>query len=355
MLSAPIALPDSPDFKRQITHVIYGHAYGGQIQQQGQLERYFAYYLEELDLLRKGISDDSWQTKCLAVKTCEDIFHVINVLRDNGESRRTVIRQLLSSRLPSENVTALDRSINLAIRLWLMVNTQEPMFEGLRHEANFVEWDDESTLRDYFQSLFPCARWQVTAQSSRLGPHFTAAFMRDVCGLKVEWTTSLHDHLRLDRRRKALRIFPYKCHLQALIDSHQSMIDREQLPIPYQVLIETKMSLDLLFPFWDDRTTALLAEEKQDFNDYGPFRAGGSLMLSDFDHWRDRLLELHEEIFQSPPVSWAQLWRDRRNPQQYWTFWVALMILVLTLLSTVTTIVQAWASLKALERVSIKT
>lgn len=99
---------------------------------------------------------------------------------------------------------------------------------------------------------------------------------------------------------------------------------------------------------------ALLAKEKQDFNDHGPFAPGGSLMLSDFDHWRDRLLELHEEIFQSPPVSWAQLWRDRRNPQQYWTFWVAMMILVLTLLSTVATILQAWASMKALEHVFTK-
>lgn len=121
-----------------------------------------------------------------------------------------------------------------------------------------------------------------------------------------------------------------------------------RLPIPYRVLIETKMSLDLLFPFWEKRTMKLLAKAKQDFNDHGPFATGGSLMLSDFDHWRDRLLELHEEIFQSPPVSWAQLWRDRRNPQQYWTFWVAMMILILTLLSALASILQAWASLYSL-------
>lgn len=226
MLSAPIALTDSPDSQRHITQAIFGNACGGG--QYRHLKRYFAYYVDELDLLRRGISDESRQTKCLAVKTCEDIFHVINVLRDNGESRRSTVRQLLLSRLPSENTMALDRSINLAIRLWLMVNTQEAKFEGLRHEANAVEWDDQSTLRGFLQSLFPCARWQVTAQSSRLGPHFTVAFMQDVCGLTIEWTTSLHDHLRLDRRRKALRIFPYKCHLQALIDSHHTSVDRER-------------------------------------------------------------------------------------------------------------------------------
>jgi hypothetical protein len=92
----------------------------------------------------------------------------------------------------------------------------------------------------------------------------------------------------------------------------------------------------------------LLEKEKQTFHEYGPFEVTKTLTLLDFDYWRDRLLELHE-IFQSPPVSWAQLWRDRRNPQQFWTFWVALMILLLTVLSTAATIVQAWASVKALK------
>lgn len=118
--------------------------------------------------------------------------------------------------------------------------------------------------------------------------------------------------------------------------------------IPFEVLNETRLSLDLLFPFWDSRTVALLGKEKQTFQEYGPFEMTKTLTLLDFDHWRDRLLELHEEVFQSPPVSWAQLWRDRRNPQQFWTFWVALMILLLTVLSTVATIVQAWAAVKAL-------
>ena len=122
--------------------------------------------------------------------------------------------------------------------------------------------------------------------------------------------------------------------------------------MPLKVLEETKLSLDLLFPFWDSRTVALLAKEEQDFHEYGPFEVTRTLTLLDFDHWRDRLLELHEEIFQSPPVSWAQLWRDRRSPQQFWTFWIAIMILGLTILSTVATIIQAWASLKAMNQIS---
>ena len=226
MFSAPIALADNPDSRRRITEAIFGHTCN--FEHYRGLGKYLAYYIEELELLRRGISVDSWQTKYLAVKTCEDLFHIVDLLRGNGASQRPAIRQVLLLRFPSENELALNRSINLAIRLWLMVNTQEPKFEGLRHEANSVQWNDCTSLREFLQSLFPPAKWHVTAQSSRLGSHFTAAFMQDVCGLTIEWTTSLHDHLYLDRRRKALRIFPYKCHLQALIDCHRNSGDRER-------------------------------------------------------------------------------------------------------------------------------
>lgn len=119
-------------------------------------------------------------------------------------------------------------------------------------------------------------------------------------------------------------------------------------PIPSTLLQETLLSLNLLFPFWDGETISLLKREKQSFHENGPYlRQTSSLTLADFDHWRDRLLELRE-ILDAPPVSWAQLWRDRRNPQQFWTFWIALFILLLTILSFVASVIQAWASVKAL-------
>ena len=192
------------------------------------LQQYFIYYHEELDLLCKGIAPDSWQVKSLGAKTFEDIFFIVGLLRDSVHARRPELRRHLSLRLHSSDDVGLNRSINLAIRLWLMVNLQEPEFSGLRHEATSIQWDDRRELLDFFQSLFPRSRWPVNAQSSRLGPHFTAAFMQRVCDLSIQWTTSLHDHLRLDRSRKALKIFPYKCHLQALIDSHHKCSSKKE-------------------------------------------------------------------------------------------------------------------------------
>lgn len=198
------------------------------IAQVDALGRYFVYYNQELGLLRRGISEGSWQINNLAVKTSEDIFYVVDLLRSSGDSRRPEIRQRMLLKFQSSDEVGINRSINLAIRLWLMINTQDLEFSGLRHEATPVQWDDKSTLSAFLRSLFPHPRWQISAQSSRLGPHFTAAFMKDVCGLTIEWTTSLHDHLRLDRFRKALKIFPYKCHLQALIDGQKNNSDKKQ-------------------------------------------------------------------------------------------------------------------------------
>lgn len=365
MASAPIARTQglSPSMF-QISQALFGPTCC--IAQFDAMKSYFVYYNQELGLLRRGISEGSWQINSLAVQTSEDIFYVVDLLRNSAESRRPEIRQRMLLRFRSSDEVGINRSINLAIRLWLMVNTQDPEFSGLRHEATPVQWDDESTLSAFLQSLFPHSRWQISAQSSRLGPHFTAAFMKDVCGLTVEWTTSLHDHLRLDRFRKALKVFPYKCHLQALIDSQKNeskkrqyvldlivclcnrLTDSSRALLPLTVLEETKLSLDLLFPFWDNRTITLLENEKQNFHELGSFEKTRTLTLTDFDHWRDRLLELHEEVFLSPPISLAQLWRDRRSPQQFWTFWIAIMILILTVVSTVASIIQTWASLKAL-------
>ena len=186
------------------------------------LQNHFIYYHEELSLLRKGISPDSWQIHNLAIETCEDIYHVVTVLRENGELQRPELRQRLFLQFRSSNNVALNNAIDLAIRLWLMINTQESEFKGLRHEATSVQWDDESTLIAFLDSLFPCPLWAANSLTSRLDPHFTAAFMQRICGLKIEWSTSLHDHLRLDRMRKALKVFPYKCHLEALINSYKN-------------------------------------------------------------------------------------------------------------------------------------
>lgn len=217
-------LTERPGSRLEIGHAFFGT--GFQEEHLHSFRPYFEYYIEELELLRTGIREESWQIHGLATTTYEDVFFVVAVLQDHGDSCRPEIRSLLRARLQCLDTLGLNRSINLAMRLWLMINVQDPEFEGNRHGVSCVQWDDESTLKDFVRKTFPQPQWQVGSRSSRLGPHFTAVFMQRVCGLKIEWTTNLRDHLLFDRRRRCLKVFPYKCHLQAMIDSQLKSNDR---------------------------------------------------------------------------------------------------------------------------------
>lgn len=62
--------------------------------------------------------------------------------------------------------------------------------------------------------------------------------------------------------------------------------------------------------------------------------------LTDFFYWRDRIAEFHT-VSQSYPTNWRLMWRDRRNPLQWHTFWFAVAVLVFTVVFWIITSVTA--------------
>lgn len=110
---------------------------------------------------------------------------------------------------------------------------------------------------------------------------------------------------------------------------------------------ETNRTLDLLFPTWDKATRRLLESGGKTFRLHYFSSQDRVLDLNQYSYWRDRLLELNEDIFLAPPEGWTQLWRDRRDPQKFWTFWLMLSVFTMTIVSTVASVLQAAATLKA--------
>jgi hypothetical protein len=107
--------------------------------------------------------------------------------------------------------------------------------------------------------------------------------------------------------------------------------------------------MNLLFPSRDTRTQKFLRKKflkkkGQTFGMEGPVDYHpGPLYLSDFHFWRDRLSTLYTE-FCSPPPSMTQLFNDRRNVLQWYTFWFAVLILGLTVIFGVISSVTACLS-----------
>ncbi|MCJ1383216.1 hypothetical protein MMC17_006329 [Xylographa soralifera] len=275
-----------------------------------QFDEYFRHYNREISILDLG--------------THNDILSIAGTLSRERRLARPLIRETLRSQYGDVPDITLNRSIDLTLRLLPMINVREACFKLQTLKSPSLQWDEVSTLEDFISRQFPVSKRQIFSRDGRLDPNFTVANMIRICGLKLEWTQSLEDHLRLNRRTKALRVFPYKCCLLGHSDDFES---KQISLLPRNVVVETTQSLDLLFPHWDAKTDDLLRQHCQTFHRLGSFHSTSSLNLKNFDHWRDRLLELYEEVYQSPPVSWAQLWADRRNPLQWYTFWIALVIL----------------------------
>ncbi len=144
----------------------------------------------------------------LVVARHEELIEVADIVR-SAASNKSELRKLLQDRY-LENEAAADRTLNLLVRLWLMVNVREPDSAMHAPQTHLLQWSSKQTLQDFVTDAFPTSKWRVEAKDSRLHPSFTAAFMVKICGLKLEWTDCLADHLRLDRRHHALRVYSQK-------------------------------------------------------------------------------------------------------------------------------------------------
>jgi hypothetical protein len=70
--------------------------------------------------------------------------------------------------------------------------------------------------------------------------------------------------------------------------------------------------------------------------------------LATYKYWNNRLLEVSKAFDESQPRDISSWWMDRRNTVQWYTFWIAALVLLLTvvfgLIQSITGIIQAYAA-----------
>ncbi|KAK0611960.1 hypothetical protein B0T14DRAFT_339016 [Immersiella caudata] len=312
------------------------------------METYSDYYVREIRRLQVGVAPGLAR---LAARTHEDLIHICEVLSKGRTRARQDIRKELLSYFATKDHLAVDRSIDLTLRLWLLLNVRDSQLSVLLPEQPPLLWEDSCSLETFIEAHFRRSTTKLGYRESRLDPSFTVANMVRVCDLRVRWTESIDDHLRLDQRRRVLSIFPMKGFLvgqlnSAVVDGDGNKVSKV---LPASLLQETVITLNLLFPQWDSATQALLRQDGQRFDSEAPFDGPRRQSLDEFSYWRDRLLELHEEIYKASPGTWGQLWRDRRNPHNWWTFWIVLLVIVpLTIVGTIASVVQSQAAVESL-------
>jgi hypothetical protein len=76
----------------------------------------------------------------------------------------------------------------------------------------------------------------------------------------------------------------------------------------------------------------------------------GKRQIQNFKVWRNRLIMLKEAFDEARPKTLRQWWHDRRNGVQWYTFWVAIVILALTiffgLIQSIEGAMQVYAAFK---------
>lgn len=106
--------------------------------------------------------------------------------------------------------------------------------------------------------------------------------------------------------------------------------------LPEELITETLQTISLLFPLCDKATQRWLRKHTNTGYVDRALSTSGPLRFDDrqiekFEYWHDRLIVLKQAFDQSRPSTLSQWWHDRRNGVQWYTFWVAILVLFLTI------------------------
>jgi hypothetical protein len=199
---------------------------------------YIEYIHSEIATMRDGVSHGIVDGGSLAIATLEELEVIIQELRQSFSLPLRGIRDSLKQRLGLPPSSSPDQAIFLAMRLLYMLNVQTAKLRSLTPKTRVLPWDEETTLHEFVNGHFPKTDLDMTLREGRLHPYFTAVNMHRICNLKIQWTDSLEDHLRLDRRSCMLRVFPHKRCLLQMLKGYQSKEKYvKSYPSPYQSCI----------------------------------------------------------------------------------------------------------------------
>ncbi len=123
--------------------------------------------------------------------------------------KRRLVRRFLVETFPDEEEDGIERYIDLALRVWLMVNSREKSFDT----SHARRWGDEETLSVFVCGFFrrcetPQAAWTTSTQ--HLTHPLTAASLERFSGITIQWTSYLAEHLRFDHSARTLKVFANK-------------------------------------------------------------------------------------------------------------------------------------------------
>jgi hypothetical protein len=133
--------------------------------------------------------------------------------------QRIVLREVLgkNSHFEHHSEESLNHTIDLALRLWLVLNIRDDEYAPGAHS---IQWDDNVSLQTFIVQQFPKPR-MIRDLSQKmfdfvLPDNFTMVKLKRYSRIKVHWTYDLSEHLDLDKDHWILKVFPLKYYVNEL-------------------------------------------------------------------------------------------------------------------------------------------
>jgi len=204
--------------------------------------------------------------------------------------------------------------------------------------------DDDLMLKQIIARNFETIGVPAAAKSiEHLSSDFSALDLSRKAGIEILYTSSLCDHLLMTDERQ-LKVF----HHASLLRRFREKDAVEKDIYPENLLQETEETLALLFPTADPdakgpkRTRRIRDKDNVDIE--AQFQVPTYYNLDHYKTWKERLMIVQHTYNNSKPRGPRQWWYDRRDPVTRATFWVAVVVFLLTLvfgiISSVTGILQ---------------
>lgn len=305
------------------------------------MQPYFQYYSTQC---RQFLLDGGMH---VSVSTHNDVVSLANIIRQDRERS-----DVLQCHTKAAHTDAANCSINLCARLLLMVAIGEPP-NGLQG-PNTIHWDI-GTLAVFTERCFG-VQHQLSPENAQISKMLTVVNLQKIGGLEIEWTWNLADHLRLvDDDRK---ILVFRC-VSYLNFQNKHFASRPPLLFPAGFLDETLRTFSLLFPQNDAASQKWLGVQiKSQCLDPALLRCGSlwthERRYENFKFWNNRLVILKQALNDARPQNLTQWWHDRRNGVQWYTFWVAILVFVVTIffgiVQSLEGALQVWLSWKSMEQ-----
>ena len=247
------------------------------------------------------------------------------------ESASAQLQLPLRHRVPHCDLASTTNSIFLTVRLWLMLNVGSSTILSLFPGKSSPEWVEDQSLDEFIESCFPTSEWGP--RLSQWPFSLNAYNLERVGGFELVWTDHLADHLYLNEDLGTISIYH---HVQVLRGLLQAKAPDQALPD--RLLTETLQTLALIIPranrdckTWFEKVHIKNAENI----DHG---AGDVELLhwarspEKYKFWGQRLITIKMAYDASEPKNLGQWWHDRRRRVEWYTFWVAVLVVFLTIL-----------------------